>query len=135
MPDRPPTVWQFNAADRQRNAPRYWRCPARVVTAGLWAKLWRDSGTTRGGGIVTSLLPVLALHTWPDQSGAEIGWTGWSYLSRRRLAALAGITMDSVAAAYQRLVTLNLMELERRSRARHEGGYKTFFRLAATLYP
>jgi hypothetical protein len=135
MPDRSPTLWVFNEADRLAHAKRFWRASTRLVTAGLWAKLWRASGTTRGGGIVTSLLPVLALHTWPEQSGAEVGWTGWSYLSRHRLAALAGINKDSVGAACHRLVALNLMELERRPRARHEGGYKTYFRLAASRYP
>jgi hypothetical protein len=84
---------------------------------------------------VTSLLPVLALHTWPDQSGADAGWTAWSYLSRRRLAALAGLNKDSVKVACQRLVSLNLMKMERRPRERHDGGYKTYYRLATTLYP
>ena len=72
----PPTVWAFNEADRQEYADRFWRFPTRLVTAGLVAKLWREPGTTRGGGTVSSLLPVLALHTWPDQSGAETGVDG-----------------------------------------------------------
>jgi hypothetical protein len=84
---------------------------------------------------VTSLLPVLALHTWPEQREAVEGWTGWTYLSRRRLAALAGLVKDSVGAACQRLVALKLMEMDRRSRARHQGGYKTYYRLATGLYP
>jgi hypothetical protein len=50
------------------------------------------------------------------------------------LATLAGLNKDSVAAACRRLVALNYLELERRARSRH-GGYKTFFRLATTLYP
>ena len=123
----PPANWVFNDCDRRAYEARFWRCPTRLVTAGDWADFWRKPGTTRGGGVVTSLVPVLAVHAWPDQSGAEPGWTGWSYLSRRRLATLAGINKDSVAAAYQRLVELNLMELERRPRTRHEGGYRNVF--------
>jgi hypothetical protein len=40
-----------------------------------------------------------------------------------------------VAAAWRRLLTLNCLEQERRPRARHEGGYKLYYRLAAGLYP
>jgi hypothetical protein len=131
----PPLNWLFNEAHRQAYAGRFWGCPARLVTSGLWAEFWRAPGTRRGGGGVTPLLPVLALHAWPGQAGAEAGWTGWKYLSRRRLATLAGLNKDSVKAACQRLVALNYLEMERRPRARHEGGYQTFFRLAAILYP
>jgi hypothetical protein len=66
----PPRIWTFNEADRQAYAERYWRFPTRVVTAGVLAKIWRASGT------VTSLLPLLGLHAWTTQLGAEAGWTG-----------------------------------------------------------
>lgn len=135
MTPTPPTIWTFNEVDRQAYMGRFWRCPTRLVTEGLWATLWRSPGTTRGGGIVTSLLPVLALHTWPQQNGAVTGWTGWTYLSQRRLATLAGINKDGVTPACRRLVALKHLELERRPRARHEGGYKTYYRLATALYP
>jgi hypothetical protein len=131
----PPHIWVFNEADRQEYAGRYWRFPTRLVTERLVAELWREEGTRRGGGAVTSLLSVLALHTWPGQSGAETGWTGPTYVSRRRLATLAGINKDSVMAACQRLSALNLMTLERRPRERHEGGYKVYYRLSTKLYP
>ena len=123
----PPHIWVFNEADRQAYAGRYWRCPTRLVTAGLWAKLWRPPGTTRGGGAVTSLLPVLALHAWPGQAGAEPGWTGWTYFSRRRLATLAGLNKDSVTAACQRLVALNLWRWSGGPVRGMRGAIKRFF--------
>jgi hypothetical protein len=131
----PPTVWKFNEADRQAYADRFWRLPTWVVTAGLLAKLWREPGTKRGGGTVTSVLPILALHVWPEQTGAAAGWTGWAHLSRRRLAALAGLNKDSVGTACRRLVALRLMETTPRSRAGHEGGYAMYYRLSTALYP
>ena len=78
---------------------------------------------------------MLALHKWPDQSTAKTEWTGLTYVSRRRLATLAGISKDSAIAACQRLRALNLMTLERRPRERHEGGYKLYYRLSTRLYP
>jgi hypothetical protein len=130
-----PQEWRFNEEDRRIYHRRYWRCPVRLVCEGLWAKLWRIPQTTRGGGAITCLLPVLALHTWPERDGATGGWTGWAYLSRRRMAALAGINKDTATHAIRQLVRLGLMEIERRPRAKYEGGYKTYYRLAAPLYP
>src|SRR5262245_48040519 len=112
----PPRIWTFNEADRQDYAGRYWRFPTWLVTEGHWAELWREAGTRRGGGAVTSLLLVLGLHTWPDQAGSEKEWTGPTYVSRRRLATLAGLNKDSVMAACRRLVERRLMTLERRPR-------------------
>jgi hypothetical protein len=97
-------------------APRGWS------RQNFWPSSGGHQGPGAGGGTVTSVLPVLALHTWPDQSGAEPGWTGWTYLSRRRLAALAGLDKNSVTAASRQLVTSNLMQMARRPRERHEGG-------------
>jgi hypothetical protein len=105
----PPSVWVFNEADRQAYAERYWRFPTRLVTEGHLAELRREAGTRRGGGVVTSLLPVLGLHTWPGQAGAEEKWTGPTYVSRRRVAPLAGISKDSVTAACRQLVGRHLM--------------------------
>jgi hypothetical protein len=111
------------------------RFPRRLVTNGLLAKLWREAGTRRGGGVVTSLLPVLALDTWPGQEGAEKEWTGPTHVPNQRLATLAGLSRDSVTAACRRLVERRLMTLKRRPRARHEGGYKLYYRLSTKLYP
>lgn len=130
-----PQVWQFNDDDRAVYHDRYWRCPVRLVREGLWARLWRMPDTTRGGGAMTSLLPVLACHTWAEKDGATKEWTGWAYLSRRRMALLAGINKDTATAAIEQLESLGLLDVERRPRAKYEGGYKTYYRLAASLYP
>jgi hypothetical protein len=107
----------------------------RLVADGTWAKLWRTPGTIRGGGAVTSVLPVLALHTWPEKDGATAGWTGWTYLSWRRIARLAGMDKDTVTTAITRLRADRLLEIDKRPRAKYEGGYKTYYRLATALYP
>lgn len=130
-----PQEWRFNDEDYQTHSERYWRCPVRLVREGFWAKHWRRPGTTRGGGASTCLLPVLALHTWPEKDDATDGWTGWVYLSRRRMAMLAGLNKDTATDAIRQLMTAGLMDVERRPRAKYEGGYKTYYRLATILYP
>jgi hypothetical protein len=130
-----PKPWLFNAHDRKKYQESFWRCPVRLVNDGTWAKLWRTPGTIRGGGAVTSVLPVLALHTWPEKEGATAGWTGWTYLSRRRIAILAGVDKDTATTAITRLRALGLLEIDKRPRAKYEGGYKTDYRLATSLYP
>lgn len=134
----PPKQWLFNDDDRERHQGRYWRCPVRLVSDSrrLWAELWREDGTTRGGGAVTSILPILACHVWPgSMKGAEAGWTGWVCLSRRRIARLAGLNKDTVGQAFNRLVALGLMQTRREPRGKYLGGYRTWYRLAASLYP
>jgi hypothetical protein len=130
-----PACWVFNEADRKRYNTRYWRCPVRLVQDGLWRDLWRANDLPYRGGAPTSVLPVLALHTWPDHPAAADGWTAWTYLSRRRVAALAGVNKDTATRAYRRLVSAKLMEVQRRPRAPYEGGCKIYYRLAASLYP
>lgn len=139
-----PKRYLFSDEDRTTYQKRFWRIPRRLVADGTWARLWRENGTKRGGGVVTSLLPVLALHTWVgkknmDGSNAgtenEPGWTGWTYLSRRRIARLAGVDKDAATGAIRRLVGLGLMQIRRVPREKYEGGYKTYYRLAAKLYP
>lgn len=134
----PPKQWLYNEDDRRRHADRYWRCPVRLVkdSSRLWARLWRENGTVRGGGAVTSILPVLATHVWPESmKGAEPGWTGWACLSRRRIARLAGLNKDTVSQAFNRLVALGLMQSRREPREKYLGGYRTWYRLSASLYP
>jgi hypothetical protein len=130
-----PQDWRFNDEDYQTYRERYWRCPVRLVREGFWAKHWRMPHTIRGGGAVTCLLPVLACHTWSQSHDVTNGWTGWTYLSRRRMARLAGLNKDTATNTLQQLVTLGLLELEPRPRAKYEGGYKTYYRLATVLYP
>lgn len=139
-----PTRYLFSDEDREAYEKRFWRIPRRVVTDGTWARLWRAEGTKRGGGVGTSLLPVLALHTWKGKKNmdganagteSEPGWTGWTYLSRRRIARLAGVDKDAATGAIRRLAGLGLLQMRRVPRAKYEGGYKTYFRLSTKLYP
>jgi hypothetical protein len=139
-----PKRYLFSDEDRARYQKRFWRMPRRLVTQGMWARLWRAEGTKRGGGVVTSVLPVLALHTFEgkknmdgDNAGtaSEPGWTGWTYLSRRRIARLAGVDKDAATRAMRRLASLDLLQIRRVPRAKYEGGYQTYYRLAAELYP
>jgi hypothetical protein len=130
-----PKRWLFNEDDRMKYKDRYWRCPVRLVKNETWAKLWRTPGTIRGGGAITSVLPVLALHTWPEKEGAIATWTGPTYLSQRRIARLAGVNKETVAAAIKQLVSYKLMDVKKRPRAKREGGYKIDYRLNIALYP
>ena len=121
-----PQDWRFNDEDYQRYRERFWRCPVRLVREGFWAKLWRMPDTIRGGGAATCLLPILACHTWPEHNTIANGWTSWTYLSRRRMATLAGLNKDTATNAIQHLMQHGLIELERRPRTKYEGGYKTY---------
>jgi hypothetical protein len=56
-------------------------------------------------------------------------------LSRRRIAKLAGVTTDTVTSAFHMLAAAELMQTENRRRERREGGFKTYYRLSAELYP
>jgi hypothetical protein len=48
---------------------------------------------------------------------------------------LAGVDKDTATTAIERLRVLGLLEIDKRPRAKHEGGYKTYYRLATSLYP
>ncbi len=127
--------WLFTDTDRQKYRDHAWRCPVRLVRDGTWAHLWRAEGTTRGGGAATSVLPVLALHPLPHEHDSGNGWTSWQFLSRRQMAALAGVTKDTATGALRRLTGEGLAEVERRPRPQPAGGYSSYYRLAAFLYP
>jgi hypothetical protein len=138
-----PRDWLFNAADRETYGDSFWRCPTRLVTDGPWAELWRESATCRGGGAVSSLLPVLALHTWTDKrylgpaptEEKVPGWTTYMHLSYRRIARLAGITPESVVGAFTRLEALHLLQRRRvPPPPRYGGPERQEYRLAETLY-
>lgn len=132
--DEPPNEYEFSATDFEKYRRRFWGCPVRLVNEGTWASFWRDTGTRRGGGAVSSVLPVLAVHTWPEKRNGEPGWTPWTYLSQRRIARLAGINKDTVKAALERLVQLGFAETRRQSREKHQGGREVHFRLSCHLY-
>jgi hypothetical protein len=140
----PPKPYRFTAEDRAKYNGRWWRAPHRLAEDGTLARLWREEGTTRGGGTASAVLPVLALHTWPGKESAhakaaglddEPGWTGWTFLSRRRIARLAGVDKDTATAALRRLQGARLLDVRRVPRAKYEGGFRSYYRLSARLYP
>jgi hypothetical protein len=146
----PYTDWRFNAKDFERYSTSYWQFPVRLVHPGetaLVRHVWKaEPANTQGGGSVISLLPVLALHTWPtkevsnairdaDLPGAKQGWTPWATLTQRRQARLSGLDAKTVQSATQFLVNRGLLETEQRRRARGGGGRQTYYRLRNDLYP
>jgi hypothetical protein len=135
-PSQKPKQWQFTEIARQQYRDHAWCCPVRLVKNNIWARLWRAEGTRRGGSaLLTSVLPVLALHTSPYDSDSGNGWTSWAFLSRRQMATLAGVTKDTATGALRRLTDSGLAEVERRARPQPEGGYSSYYRLAACFYP
>lgn len=67
----PPQAYEFNERDQRTFARWYWRCPQRLVLAGVWRELWRADDAKRGGGLASAVLPVLALHHFkPESTGA-----------------------------------------------------------------
>lgn len=135
----PPKVWQFSERDRERFGRRYWMMPHRLVKEGLWKKLWRNDASRRGGGACSSVLPVLAVHTWPYDSvdldaravdGDKGIWTRWAYLSVRQIAALAGVDKDTVSRAIRILEAMGLLR-----RGPDGRGHGLRYCLLRDLYP
>jgi hypothetical protein len=147
--DRPPQDWRFDDVHREKYEKAYWRCPVRLVSLdgtpdgapGIWCDLWRAAGTSRGGGSIASVLPVLALHTFP---GRELGaarvtdletWTPWAYLSHRRIARLAGVATETVGPVMRRLDGHGLLETRTVPPLAHFGGRPLReYRLNRSLY-
>jgi hypothetical protein len=99
------------------------------VDEGELAAILRTPGShaKRGGGSVASILPVLAIH---NPVLADISWTPWKrLLSVRRIAALAGISPNSVTAALALLEERGLLQ-----RRRHPNGGH-LYRLHARMFP
>lgn len=140
----PPQQWQFDEAHRKRHEKRFWRCPSRLVTSGEWAKVWREEGTRRGGGVLSSVLPLLALHTWPGKlylgegpklSAPSPAWATWHYLSHRRIARLAGVNTETVGKVFDRLEELTWLERRKLPPKKYVGGPARYeYRLSTALY-
>ena len=145
----PPQQWLFTEEDREKYSKRFWRCPTRLVAGGQWAALWREDGTRRGGGVVPSVLPVLALHTWPGKQYLGEGpaadapasardratWATWHYLSHRRVARLAGVNTETVGKVLDRLETAGLLQRRKLPPPKYVGGPARYeYRLTAALY-
>lgn len=128
----PPKPFRFSRGLFLKWYDRFWRCPTRLATTGLFAAVWRDEGTVRGGGGVTSVLLVLALHAW--QAKRTDKWTRWAYLSRRRIAALSGLSTHTVGLALRRLQKLGWVQLRSQAVVGHAYARRTEYRLAGTMY-
>jgi hypothetical protein len=164
MPSRhpKPVVFQFEDHLRTRFADRRWHCPIRLVKELAWSELWRDEGTVRGGGTVSAVLAVLAVHTWPGKApeaprpsggtlrafvGAEppgtpvaapaapSDWTPWQTLGHRRIARLAGVNKDTVRRVLDRLRDLRWSDDQRvPDHTPHGGDERQQYRLRTALY-
>lgn len=135
-PSRPPKEYWFNQAHQQGFADQFWLCPVRLVTDGTWARLWRTEGTKRGGGVASSILPVLAVHVFPGRGEDTKTWTEWCYLSRRRIARLAGLDKSTVREGLRALEAAGLLQLRYDLHPEPERkGFRTKFRLSTRIYP
>ena len=131
-----PKRYIFDDEDLREPGAWFWRCPVRLIDDGVWARLWRAEGTTGGGGTATSVLPVLALHSFLGTKGSSPGWTEWKFLTHRKIAALAGVNKASVKPAMDQLAAEGLLQYELRPRPeQYAGGKLGYFRLSAALYP
>lgn len=111
--DGPRSPYRFTARDLRKHAARYWKCPARLIESGQWAALWKGQ-SSRGSGAATSVLPVLALHTFPNPHQPEAKWTPRFRLTYRRLSALAGVNKSTIRPVFDRLVGLHYARLATR---------------------
>lgn len=154
-----PKRYKFSDGDLGKFENRTWQCPDRLVdppdtdAPGLWAVLWRENGTQRGGGSVTSLLPVLAVHTFPGMTSDALaylcnqarvpipvesrpaeGWTPWACYGHRQLAALSGLDKNTVGRAIDRLVRAGLAQTTNAPIQPGEARPRQCYRLSTTLY-
>lgn len=63
VPFRAPLGYEFSDKDREAYADRFYAMNPELITSGRYAQLWRESGK-RGGGVATSMLPIIAIETW-----------------------------------------------------------------------
>ena len=139
---REPAVWLFTDEIQERYAdPRksFWRCPRRLagtLVDGRWepgtlARIWRAEGTSRGGGAASSILPILAFHSFPGKQSGDLQatWTQWTSISYRQLAALTGLDKNTVGTAFQLLRDEKLAETKRESSPHGEAPFRWSYRL------
>lgn len=98
-----------------------------------------------GSGSPSSVLPVLALHTWPERGVARADhpdprpdWTPYVYLSRDRIAAVSGLSNNAVESALVQLELQGLLKRKPLWPAKRLGrGDRplTHYSLSATLFP
>jgi len=141
-----PRSYLFNDADIEDYSERFVPLNPDLVPSGQLADLWRESGT-RGGGVSASMLPVLAIETWPgmrrDRAAVDgtlhlakpsPDWTPWASASHRRIATVAGIALSSVRVGYEMLARRDLCQFATVPCAVSLGRRRTYYRLATSLY-
>lgn len=141
-PYRAPQEFSFCEEDQRKHRSHFWRLPKRLAgdpqAPGLLARIWRPDGTSRGGGAASSILPILAFHSFPGMGGAvseSSRWTPWRALPYRRTAMLAGVNKNTVTAGYAHLQDLGLLEA-REAPLRGRGAlFRSEYRLSRDLFP
>jgi hypothetical protein len=136
-----PGEYLFSETDRDKWTKRDYRFPCRLVTNGDWATMWRPRGK-RGGGAIASVLPVLALSSYPDAPTRERpdlpppddAFTPWAYLSCRRIGTLAGVNYDTARRAMHDLAFLGWAELRNISGQHGRGGHEVWYRLSRQFF-
>ena len=112
------------------------------MKSGRWAALWRSAGTKRGGGTTTSILPVLAVGTFPGKQSPggldlppdDARWTGWQYFSYRRIARLSGIHQESIGRDFGVLADAGLLQRHAVQPGFVGGPKRWAYRLSLCLY-
>lgn len=143
-----PTVWRFNEADRTRYASRSWHMPTRLVVRNWLGAVWAhtpddaDRGHVAGAHAASSVLPILALHNWPDAEHTKrhgfppgAAYTGWAKISARRLATLAGIDKGTALAALAHLEARGDIQTRRWRDLSTGGPPRLFYALSRALFP
>jgi DNA-binding transcriptional ArsR family regulator len=82
---------------------------------GTLRTLWNTPGTGgHGKHATTSILPVLALHSWPEKRRKRDDdnprWTPWTALPVRDIARLGGVLDETARGALDRLAAHGLLE-------------------------
>lgn len=136
-----PAEYFFNELDRDKYGEQHVRLTRELALN--WARLWREHGGTRGGGTITSLLPVLMLHSYPSETTPHYvpselpppnaAWTHWSYLSTRRLSKVAGLGKNAGWAAIGAMARMGLLEHQTIG-CHKKGGHKRWYRLSRALF-
>ena len=114
-----PALFRFSEAALETNLDRFYAMPKRLVHDGTTARLWTD-GSSRSHPTASSILPVLALASWPENPADE--WSKWGFLGHRRIAGLAGVNKASVRAALAHLEAIKLAKTRKVAPDPREGG-------------
>jgi hypothetical protein len=130
-----PIEYRFSKKSVTEHANRFWFCPSRLVQDRVWADLWRRKHTSSGGGASTCILPILAIHSYPEEGAESPDWTNRTYLSRRRIAQLSGLDKDTVKEGIHFLSAKGLLRIWRvRHRNPEMKGYRLYYRLSTKLF-